>query len=196
MLVVAPNLLVTEHVGCVVPHSAQAYSASSRATGASISWTVPASLLNFHEREAAPALRGHDGKFVTCFTAGIYRQYGVHGAIVDGRSSCSGNCAPHPKVLDSFNGVCANDAFAVAHLVRQDAITTKRMDAEIDIAGEFTSGRSVADVQGISGGKPNAGIGLEVNQPLQGDDLRREQETGFSPVGLAPQPRNLVRRDA
>jgi hypothetical protein len=51
-------------------------------------------------------------------------------------------------------------------------------------------------VQGISGGKPNAGIGLEVNQPLQGDDLRREQETGFSPVGLAPQPRNLVRRDA
>ncbi len=40
------------------------------------------------------------------------------------------------------------------------------MNVEIETAGELTRGRTVADVYGISGRKPNAEVALEVNQPL------------------------------
>ena len=55
---------------------------------------------------------------------------------------------------------------AVAHLVRPEVIKTRRMNVEIETAGELTRGRTVADVYGISGRKPNVDVALEVNQPL------------------------------
>ncbi len=65
-----------------------------------------------------------------------------------------------------FPGAPVHDALAVAHLVRPEVIKTRRMNVEIETAGELTRGRTVADVYGISGRKPNVDVALEVNQPL------------------------------
>jgi pyrimidine-specific ribonucleoside hydrolase len=45
-------------------------------------------------------------------------------------------------------------------------IKTMRMNVEIETAGELTRGRTVTDVYGISGRKPNVDVALGVNQPL------------------------------
>jgi pyrimidine-specific ribonucleoside hydrolase len=70
------------------------------------------------------------------------------------------------KEVFGINGAPVHDALAVAHLVRPEVITTRRMNVEIETAGELTRGRTVADVYGISGRRPNVEVALEVNQPL------------------------------
>jgi len=75
------------------------------------------------------------------------------------------------KEVFGINGAPVHDALAVAYLVRPEVITTRRMNVEIETAGELTKGRTVADVYGISGRKPNADVALEVNQPLFKDML-------------------------
>jgi len=65
-----------------------------------------------------------------------------------------------------FAGAPLHDALAVAHLLRPEVIRTRAMNVEIETAGEFTRGRTVADVYGISGRAPNAEVALEVNLPL------------------------------
>ena len=59
----------------------------------------------------------------------------------------------------------------MAHLVQPGVIGTRRMNVEIETAGEFTAGRTVADVYGVSRRKPNAEVALEVNLPLFKDML-------------------------
>jgi pyrimidine-specific ribonucleoside hydrolase len=70
------------------------------------------------------------------------------------------------KEVFGINGAPVHDALAIAHLVRPEVITTRRMNVEIETAGELTRGRTVADVYGISGRKPNVDVAMEVNQPL------------------------------
>jgi pyrimidine-specific ribonucleoside hydrolase len=65
-----------------------------------------------------------------------------------------------------FAGAPLHDALAVAHLLRPEVIRTRRMNVEIETVGEFTRGRTVADVYGISGRVPNAEVALELNLPL------------------------------
>jgi len=65
-----------------------------------------------------------------------------------------------------FAGAPLHDALAVAHLLRPEVIRTRRMNVEIETAGELTRGRTVADVYGISGRAPNAEVALEVDLPL------------------------------
>jgi pyrimidine-specific ribonucleoside hydrolase len=65
-----------------------------------------------------------------------------------------------------FDGAPIHDALAVAHLLHPDVIRTRAMNVEIETAGEFTAGRTVADIYGISRRKPNAEVALEVNLPL------------------------------
>jgi pyrimidine-specific ribonucleoside hydrolase len=65
-----------------------------------------------------------------------------------------------------FDGAPLHDALAVAHLVRPEVIKTRKMNVEIETAGELTRGRTVADVYGISKCKPNAEVALEVDLPL------------------------------
>jgi inosine-uridine nucleoside N-ribohydrolase len=65
-----------------------------------------------------------------------------------------------------FAGAPLHDALAVAHLLRPEVIGTRRLNVEIETAGEFTRGRTVADVYGISGRAPNVEVALEVNLPL------------------------------
>jgi purine nucleosidase/pyrimidine-specific ribonucleoside hydrolase len=40
------------------------------------------------------------------------------------------------------------------------------MNVVVETAGEYTRGRTVADVYGVSGRPANAEVALEVNQPL------------------------------
>ncbi|HVO40362.1 MAG TPA: nucleoside hydrolase [Spirochaetia bacterium] len=70
------------------------------------------------------------------------------------------------KEVFGINGAPVHDALAVAHLVRPDVITTRTMNVEIETTSDLTRGRTVADVYGISGRKPNADVALEVDQPL------------------------------
>ena len=65
-----------------------------------------------------------------------------------------------------FPGAPLHDALAVAHLVKPDVIRTKKMNVEIETAGEFTRGRTVADVYGISGRAVNAEVALVVDLSL------------------------------
>ena len=64
-----------------------------------------------------------------------------------------------------FPGAPLHDALAVAHLVKPDVIRTKKMNVEIETSGQYTSGRTVADVYGISGRAANVEVALEVDQP-------------------------------
>jgi inosine-uridine nucleoside N-ribohydrolase len=70
------------------------------------------------------------------------------------------------KDVFGFDGAPLHDALAVAHLVRPEVITTRRMNVAIETAGEYTRGRTVADVYGVSRRPANAEVALEVNQPL------------------------------
>jgi inosine-uridine nucleoside N-ribohydrolase len=65
-----------------------------------------------------------------------------------------------------FPGAPIHDALAVAHLVRPEVIKTQRLNVEIEIHGEYTRGRTVVDVYGISRRKPNAEVALEVDLTL------------------------------
>jgi inosine-uridine nucleoside N-ribohydrolase len=65
-----------------------------------------------------------------------------------------------------FAGAPLHDALAVAHLLRPGVIRTRRMNVEIETTGEFTRGRTVADVYGISGRPANADVALEVDVPV------------------------------
>lgn len=65
-----------------------------------------------------------------------------------------------------FDGAPIHDALAVAHLVKPEVIRTRLMNVEIETAGEFTAGRTVADLYGVSRRKPNAEVALEVDLPL------------------------------
>lgn len=65
-----------------------------------------------------------------------------------------------------FDGAPIHDALAVAHLVKPAVIRTRLMNVEIETAGEFTAGRTVADVYGVSRRRPNAEVALEVDLPL------------------------------
>ena len=58
-----------------------------------------------------------------------------------------------------------HDALAVAHILKPDVITTRKMNVEIETTGEFTRGRTVADVYGISGRTANAEVAMGVDQP-------------------------------
>jgi pyrimidine-specific ribonucleoside hydrolase len=70
------------------------------------------------------------------------------------------------KEVFGIDGAPLHDALAVAHLVRPEVIQTRRMNVVVETAGEYTRGRTVADVYGISGRPANAEVALEVDVPL------------------------------
>jgi inosine-uridine nucleoside N-ribohydrolase len=54
----------------------------------------------------------------------------------------------------------------VAHLLKPEVIRTRRLNVVVETSGEYTRGRTVADVYGVSGRPANAEVALEVNVPL------------------------------
>jgi pyrimidine-specific ribonucleoside hydrolase len=70
------------------------------------------------------------------------------------------------KDVFGFDGAPLHDALAVAHLVRPEVIRTRRMNVVVETAGEFTRGRTVADLYGVTRRPANVEVALEVDQPL------------------------------
>ena len=67
----------------------------------------------------------------------------------------------HARVYD-FPGTPVHDALAVAHVIRDDLLTTRHRNVEVDCASELCRGRTVVDLWRISGREPNAGVAVEV----------------------------------
>ncbi len=68
----------------------------------------------------------------------------------------------HARVYD-LPGTPVHDALAVAHVIRDDLLTTQRRNVEIDCASELCRGRTVVDLWQVSGREPNAHVGVEVD---------------------------------
>ncbi len=70
----------------------------------------------------------------------------------------------HSRVYE-FAGTPVHDALAVAHVIRDDLLTTQHRNVEVDCASELCRGRTVVDLWRISGREPNAHVGVEVDGP-------------------------------
>jgi inosine-uridine nucleoside N-ribohydrolase len=64
-----------------------------------------------------------------------------------------------------------HDPCAVACVVRPDLLRTQPMHVAIELRGDFTVGRTVCDVHGITGKPPNAEVGLDLDVPAFWDLL-------------------------
>jgi inosine-uridine nucleoside N-ribohydrolase len=67
----------------------------------------------------------------------------------------------HARVYE-FPGTPIHDALAVAHVIRDDLLTTRHRNVEVDCASELCRGRTVVDLWRISGREPNAHVAVEV----------------------------------
>lgn len=67
------------------------------------------------------------------------------------------------KDVFGINGAPIHDALAVASLIDPSIIKTKDLHVAIETKGVLTRGRTVADVYGVTGQKPNASVALEVD---------------------------------
>ncbi len=65
----------------------------------------------------------------------------------------------------NFQGAPLHDALAVAEVIRPGIVKTSRLHVAVETTGRFTSGRTVADVHGITNLKPNVDVALEVDVP-------------------------------
>ncbi|NOY09046.1 MAG: nucleoside hydrolase [Spirochaetes bacterium] len=62
-----------------------------------------------------------------------------------------------------INGAPLHDPLTVAYLIDGTILTTKNLHVDIETNGEFTRGRTVADIYGVTGKKPNADVALKVD---------------------------------
>jgi inosine-uridine nucleoside N-ribohydrolase len=58
-----------------------------------------------------------------------------------------------------------HDPCAVAHLIDATLLRSKPMRVDIELHGEFTKGRTVCDVYGVTGQPPNADVGQGIDAP-------------------------------
>jgi inosine-uridine nucleoside N-ribohydrolase len=70
----------------------------------------------------------------------------------------------HTTVYD-FPGTPIHDALALAHVLRDDLLTTKDCHVAIDCASQLCRGRTVVDVWHVTGREPNAHVAVEVDGP-------------------------------
>ncbi len=70
------------------------------------------------------------------------------------------------RELFGFDGAPIHDALVIAHLIKPEVIKSRFLNVEIETDGELTRGRTVVDIYGISGRKPNAEVALEVDNKL------------------------------
>jgi inosine-uridine nucleoside N-ribohydrolase len=68
----------------------------------------------------------------------------------------------HARVYE-FPGTPVHDALAVAHVIREDLLSTRHRNVEVDCASELCRGRTVVDLWRISGREPNAHVAVEVD---------------------------------
>ncbi len=65
----------------------------------------------------------------------------------------------------SFNGAPLHDALAVAEVIEEGIVKTRKLAVKIETSGEFTRGRTVVDVYGITGEKANVDVAFDLNLP-------------------------------
>jgi inosine-uridine nucleoside N-ribohydrolase len=64
-----------------------------------------------------------------------------------------------------WDGPPIHDAVAVARLVDPSLFTSRPMRIDVEISGELTRGRTVADLEGLTGRPPNAEVALTLDRP-------------------------------
>jgi pyrimidine-specific ribonucleoside hydrolase len=65
-----------------------------------------------------------------------------------------------------FNGAPLHDALAVSYLIQPEILKTRHLHVAIETKGDLTRGRTVVDVYGITGIKPNADVAFDVDVDL------------------------------
>ena len=63
-----------------------------------------------------------------------------------------------------YAGAPVHDAVAVAALVRPELLTTKELYVEVETAGDYCRGATIADWNGQLGNKPNASCALDIDR--------------------------------
>lgn len=62
-----------------------------------------------------------------------------------------------------FNGVAMHDPFTVAAAIDPTLVQTKHLFVDIETEGEFTLGKTVVDILGVSKNKPNTDVALDLD---------------------------------
>ena len=62
-----------------------------------------------------------------------------------------------------FKGVAMHDPFTVAVAIDPTLVKTKHLFVDVETEGEFTLGKTVVDILGVSGNKPNTDVALELD---------------------------------
>lgn len=69
----------------------------------------------------------------------------------------------HQQVY-AFDGVPIHDACAVAALFEPTLLTTRRLRVDVETRGQFTDGRTVCDLWGVTGRQPNAEVAVGIDR--------------------------------
>jgi inosine-uridine nucleoside N-ribohydrolase len=72
--------------------------------------------------------------------------------------------ARHHRERYGWDAVPLHDPCCVAEVIRPGLIRTRPMNVQIETAGEFTVGRTVCDVWGVTRRPPNADVGVDIDR--------------------------------
>jgi inosine-uridine nucleoside N-ribohydrolase len=67
------------------------------------------------------------------------------------------------REIYNFNGSPIHDAVAVAHVIRDDLLTTKNLNTEIDVESELSRGRTVVDLWRRTQREPNSHVAVDID---------------------------------
>ncbi|MBN2050346.1 MAG: nucleoside hydrolase [Spirochaetales bacterium] len=70
------------------------------------------------------------------------------------------------KDIFGFDGAPVHDALAVAAVTHPEVISTRHLSVAVETEGTLCRGRTVADVYGVTGAKPNVEVALELDHSL------------------------------
>ena len=62
-----------------------------------------------------------------------------------------------------FEGSPIHDAMAVAHVIDPTLVTTRHVNVAVETRSEFSDGRTVVDLRGVTGRPENADVGVDVD---------------------------------
>jgi pyrimidine-specific ribonucleoside hydrolase len=72
--------------------------------------------------------------------------------------------AIHHRNRYGWDGPPVHDAVAVIRLIAPDLVTSRPLRIDVETGAGLTSGRTVADVEGITGQPPNADVGVDLDR--------------------------------
>jgi pyrimidine-specific ribonucleoside hydrolase len=70
----------------------------------------------------------------------------------------------HDEVYQ-MGGAPLHDPCAVAQVVQPGIVTTRFLNADVEVHGELTAGRTVVDLWKVTGKEPNAHVGIDLDTP-------------------------------